>query len=165
MNEEISINLKTTFCFFFIFCCLLHFEDRSKVMANEIHVAVASNFYNPFKEIVNTFQQKTKHSVQIIPGSTGKLYAQIVNGAPFALFLSADTRRPILLESEGRAVSGSRFTYALGKIILWSPNPKKILDNGLSTLLKKNLNVNCYIWRRYKYQHLVGLVNNHRTMN
>ena len=108
------------------------------VQANEIQAAVAANFHNAFREIAGQFETKTGHKVLIIPGSTGKLYAQIVNGAPFELFLAADGRRPGLLEKEGKAVPGTRFTYALGKITLWSPNPDAISGNGESILRKKN---------------------------
>ena len=110
----------------------------SVAQANEIQAAVATNFHNAFREIVVQFERKTGHKVLIISGSTGKLYAQIVNGAPFELFLAADGRRPGLLEKESKAVPGTRFTYALGKITLWSPNPDAISGNGESILRKKN---------------------------
>ena len=110
----------------------------SEARANQVLAAVAANFYNPFKDITGQFEKKTGYRVQIISGSTGKLYAQIINGAPFELFLAADRRRPELLEQEGIAITGTRFTYAIGKITLWSPNADLISRNGQSILRKIN---------------------------
>jgi len=110
----------------------------SEARANQVLAAVAANFYNPFKDIAGQFEKKTGYRVQIISGSTGKLYAQIINGAPFELFLAADAWRPRLLEQEDKAVSGTRFTYALGKITLWSPNQNKISGDGKIILRKKD---------------------------
>jgi len=106
--------------------------------ANEIYAAVATNFHNPFKTIVKEFEKKSGHRVIIIPGSTGKLYAQIINGAPFDIFLSADELRPQLLIQSGIAISGTRYSYALGKITLWSPKPNIISDSLKSIFLVKN---------------------------
>jgi len=93
--------------------------------ADEIKVAVASNFYPAMKEIVLQYELKQSqssenHKIVIISGSSGKHYAQIINGAPFDIFFSADKSRPTLLENKGMSESGSRFTYALGRLILWS---------------------------------------------
>lgn len=85
-----------------------------------VTVAVASNFVKTAAEVSAAFTEITAVPVRISPGSTGKLYAQIVNGAPFDLFLSADTERPLLLEQSGYAVNGSRQTYAIGSLVLWS---------------------------------------------
>ena len=104
--------------------------------ADEIQAAVATNFHNPFKAVVKQFEKKTAHKVIIIAGSTGKLYAQIVNGAPFDIFLSADSLRPKLLIQKGRAISGSQYSYAFGKITLWSPRSNVISESLKSTLLK-----------------------------
>ena len=86
--------------------------------AGEVQVAVASNFIGPLKAIKARFEKDTAHRMIIISGSTGKLYAQIKHGAPFDLLLAADSLRPRLLEEEGFAVSGSRFTYAVGRLTL-----------------------------------------------
>jgi molybdate transport system substrate-binding protein len=102
----------------------------SFAQAGEVHVAVASNFINPLKAISRHFEQETGHRVVVIPGSTGKLYAQVKHGAPFDLLLAADALRPRLLEEEGFAVSGSRFTYAIGKLTLWSRDPGRIDGAG-----------------------------------
>lgn len=90
-------------------------------MADEIRVAVASNFAGAIKRVAERFEVHTDHKVTLIFGSTGKLYAQIKHGAPFDLFFAADARRPELLDTEGVALPGSRFTYAIGKLVLWSP--------------------------------------------
>ncbi len=76
------------------------------------------------------FERESGHRVVVIAGSTGKLYAQIRHGAPFDVFFAADSRRPALLEQEGVAVRGSRFTYALGRLVLWSPAPGVVDREG-----------------------------------
>ena len=86
-------------------------------------VAVASNFHSTAKEIASRFTASTDVSVRLSAGSTGKIYAQIVNGAPYDIFLAADDERPKLLEASGHAVAGSRFTYAVGSLVLWSADP------------------------------------------
>lgn len=88
--------------------------------AATIKVAVASNFKDTFKVIVQNFEEQTGHSVLISSGSTGKHFAQIANGAPFDLFLAADTERPRLAEQRGLGILGSRRTYAIGKLALLS---------------------------------------------
>ena len=98
--------------------------------AGETKVAVASNFTNAVKAITKQFEAETGHSVTLAFGSTGKHYAQIKNGAPFSAFLAADVRRPHLLEDEGLAVEGTRFTYAVGRIVLWSPDENLVDAKG-----------------------------------
>ncbi len=105
-------------------------------MAAELRVAVASNFTRAMITLANQFETDTGHKVKLVFGSTGKHYAQIRNGAPFDAFFSADMKRPKLLEEEGLAVPGSRFSYALGKLVLWSPKAGyidpagKVLSDG-----------------------------------
>jgi len=99
--------------------------SSTQIFADEIKVAVASNFYPAMKEIVlqyesNQSQSSGNHKIVLISGSSGKHFAQIINGAPFDIFFSADKVRPILLEKKGISETGSRFTYALGKLVLWS---------------------------------------------
>jgi molybdate transport system substrate-binding protein len=106
--------------------------------AGEVTVAVASNFLNPFKQLVPVFQKQSGHTVRTVSGSTGKLYAQILHGAPFEVFLAADSERPRLLEQSGQAVRATRFTYAQGKIVLWSADPKRIPADGKRTLDHRN---------------------------
>ncbi len=108
------------------------------VYAGEVTVAVASNFLNPFKQLIPVFEKKSGHTVRTVSGSTGKLYAQILHGAPFEVFLAADSERPRLLEKNRQAMAGTRFTYARGKIVLWSADPRRIAADGESTLHLKN---------------------------
>jgi molybdate transport system substrate-binding protein len=90
------------------------------VKADQIHVAVAANFNEPAREIAELFRKKTHHKVILITGSSGAFYTQITHGAPFEVFLSADEERPRLAVENGFAVQDSRFTYAIGKLVLWS---------------------------------------------
>ena len=95
------------------------------VDANDtITIAVASNFAETAAELAADFSESSADRVRISSGSTGKLYAQIVNGAPFDVFLSADAERPRLLERNGHAVPGTRATYATGTLVLWSSDGK-----------------------------------------
>ena len=89
----------------------------------EVRVAVAANFTAPCEEIARAFEKRSGHRVMVSAGSTGKLAAQIQNGAPFDVLLAADAERPALLEQGGTAVAGSRFTYARGRLVLWSADP------------------------------------------
>jgi molybdate transport system substrate-binding protein len=98
--------------------------------AEEVVVAVAANFTAPMKQIAAAFERDTGHKVTASFGSTGNLYAQIRNGAPFEAFLAADLKTPTKLEKEGLAVAGSRFTYAVGQLVLWSPKPGLVDDKG-----------------------------------
>jgi molybdate transport system substrate-binding protein len=88
--------------------------------ADEVQVAVAANFAGPFAQIATGFTAATGHQAVMSTGSTGKFYAQIRNGAPFAVLIAADDETPIKLINEGLAVKGSSFTYAVGKLVLWS---------------------------------------------
>jgi len=99
--------------------------SATQISADEIKVAVASNFYPAMKEIVLQYELKQSqssenHNIVLISGSSGKHFAQIINGAPFDIFFSADKFRPTLLEKKGISETGSRFTYALGRLVLWS---------------------------------------------
>jgi molybdate transport system substrate-binding protein len=98
--------------------------------AEEAQVAVAANFTAPMKEIIAAFEQDSGHEIKASYGSTGKLYAQIQNGAPFQALLAADPQRPQLLEDEGVGVPGSRFTYAIGTLVLWSADPDFVDNEG-----------------------------------
>lgn len=110
----------------------------SLAQAGEVKVAVAANFLGPLKEIAARFEKASGHKAVVISGSTGKLYAQIKNGAPFDIFLAADAERPALLEKEGFAVSGSVRTYAIGQLTLWSPDPEKINGDAVKILQERN---------------------------
>lgn len=89
--------------------------------AGEVQVAVASNFTAPMQAMAVAFERETGHTVRMSFGASGKFYAQIKHGAPFEVLLSADEEKPAQLEKEGLTVPGSRFTYALGTLVLWSP--------------------------------------------
>ena len=98
--------------------------------AEGVQVAVAANFAQPMKKIAEAFEQATGHKAVLAFGSTGKFHAQIANGAPFDVFLAADAQTPARLEREGAAIPGSRFTYAIGKLALWSAKPNFVDDRG-----------------------------------
>lgn len=107
----------------------------NEAIADEIKIAVASNFYPTMKELVTHFESITPNSdttnnIVLISGSSGKHYAQILNGAPFDLFFSADKLRPNMLEKEEVFNNQSRFTYALGKLALWSPFNEYVDSDG-----------------------------------
>ena len=91
--------------------------------AADVAVAVAANFSAPLEKLAAAFEKQSGHHLVVSSGSSGKLYLQITAGAPFAVMLSADVERPERLEKEGAAVSGTRFTYAIGKLVLWSRDP------------------------------------------
>ena len=91
--------------------------------AADVQVAVAANFTEPAKEIAAAFKARTGRSVTLVFGSSGQFYAQITQGAPFEVFLSADVERPRKAEQEGLAVPGTRFTYAVGRLVLYSRDP------------------------------------------
>jgi molybdate transport system substrate-binding protein len=94
--------------------------------AAEINVAVAANFTEAAKEIAAAFERKTGNKVLLSFGSSGQFYTQITQDAPFQVFLSADQERPEKAVAEGFAVPDSRFTYAVGKLVLWSRDPKVV---------------------------------------
>lgn len=98
------------------------------VHADETIVAVAANFGRAMARLEPAFEQASGHRLTVVLGSSGKLAAQVQQGAPFDVFLSADTERPALLENSGLGVAGSRFTYAVGRLALWSRNPRAIGD-------------------------------------
>ncbi|MGZ5007437.1 MAG: molybdate ABC transporter substrate-binding protein [Methylobacter sp.] len=93
-------------------------------------VAVASNFTKPMTEIAAAFEKATGHSASLSFGSSGKFVSQFENGGPFEVFLSADDKGPTKLEQSGLAVPNTRFTYALGKLVLWSATPGLVDDQG-----------------------------------
>jgi molybdate transport system substrate-binding protein len=98
--------------------------------AGEVQVAVAANFAGPFARIAADFAAETGHKAISITGSTGKFYTQIKEGAPFELLLAADDETPKKLEDEGLGVKGQRFTYAKGKLVLWSAQPGLVDNQG-----------------------------------
>ena len=102
----------------------------SAVQAADVHVAVAANFAEPIKAVAAVLEKSTGHKLVVTLGATGKLYAQIKNGAPFDVLLAANTDVPQQLEKDGLTQPGSRFTYATGKLVLWSADAGKVDVRG-----------------------------------
>ncbi len=98
--------------------------------AGEVQVAVAANFTAPMQQIAAAFEQDTGNKAVLAFGATGKFYAQIHNGAPFEILLAADDETPLKLERERQTVPGSRFTYAIGKLVLWSAKAGYVDSQG-----------------------------------
>ena len=104
--------------------------------AAEVHIAVAANFTAPINEIAAAFEKASGHKVIAAFGPTGGLYTQIKHGAPFEVFLAADDSTPARLETEGEILAGSRFTYAIGKLVLWSASAGYVDAEG--EVLRRN---------------------------
>lgn len=98
--------------------------------AAETNVAVAANFTEPAKEIARAFEAKTGHKAVLSFGATGQFYAQIRQDAPYAVFLAADETTPAKAVAEGLAIADSRFTYAIGRLVLWSKDPAAVTDEA-----------------------------------
>lgn len=105
--------------------------------ADTVTLAVAANFSAPMQKLAAAFEQETGHKVVAAFGSTGKFYTQIKNGAPFEVLLAADDDTPAKLIQEGAAVTGSAYTYAIGKLVLWSAQPG-VVDAAGEVLKKGN---------------------------
>jgi molybdate transport system substrate-binding protein len=105
------------------------------VSAEEVQVAVAANFAAPMQAIATAFEKDTGHKARLAFGSSGKFYAQIKNGAPFQVLLSADAETPARLEQEGMTVPATRFTYAIGALVLWSASEDRV--DGRGDVLRK----------------------------
>ncbi|MCY1420413.1 Molybdate-binding periplasmic protein precursor [compost metagenome] len=112
------------------------FTLAGNALAGEVQVAVAANFTAPIQAIASDFEKETGHKLVAAYGATGQFYSQIKNGAPFEVFLAADDTTPAKLEKEGESVAGSRFTYATGKLVLWSAQDGYVDTKG--DVLKKN---------------------------
>jgi len=109
---------------------LTTFFSIGAVQAAEVQVAVAANFTAPIQAMTADFEKDTGHKLVAAFGATGQFYTQIKNGAPFEVFLAADDTTPAKLESEGNTVKGSRFTYAVGTLALWSAKDGYVDDQG-----------------------------------
>jgi molybdate transport system substrate-binding protein len=112
------------------FAGLLALMAGAAAQADEVQVAVAANFTAPMQKIAAEFAKDTGHKAVLAFGATGKFYAQIVNGAPFEVLLAADDETPARLEAEHRTVPGTRFTYAIGKLVLWSAKDGVVDNQG-----------------------------------
>ena len=115
---------------FQVLLSLLLLSLAAHTLADTVEVAVASNFATPIKSIATAFQKKTGHSLNPVTGASGKFYVQIQNAAPFEVFLSADDVIPAKLEQENLAVAGSHYTYATGRLVLWSAKPDLVDEQG-----------------------------------
>lgn len=120
--SRISVAKLSTLLSALLFASALH--------AGEVQVAVAANFTAPMQQIATDFEKETGHKATLSFGATGKFYAQITNGAPFEVFLSADDETPAKLEKELLSVPHSRFTYAIGKLVLWSAKDGYVDSKG-----------------------------------
>ncbi|RYY64325.1 MAG: molybdate ABC transporter substrate-binding protein [Comamonadaceae bacterium] len=103
---------------------------HAQASAADVNVAVAANFTAPMRTIAQAFEQETGHKAVLSFGSTGNFHAQVRNGAPFHVLLAADDETPLKLEQEGLGVAGSRFTYATGRLVLWSRQAGLVDDKG-----------------------------------
>lgn len=119
-----------TICFFAIGVIL------GTANAEQATVAVAANFLTAANALTQEFELSSEHKLVMTSGSTGQLYAQIVNGAPFDVLLAADRERPRLLANSGRGDASSVFTYAIGRLVLWSGSVDRIHDGPIDELLK-----------------------------
>jgi molybdate transport system substrate-binding protein len=113
----------------FLLAALL-FVASFAAAAAQVRVAVAANMTAPIARIAEGFKAATGHEAVVALGSTGKFYAQIRNGAPFEVLLAADAATPQRLEAEGLAQPGTRFTYAIGQLVLWSAQPGVVDARG-----------------------------------
>ena len=109
----------------------------SKIRASEepLRIAVASNFLNTATRVANQYEKNHSGSVELISGSTGKLYAQILNGAPYDIFLAADSVRPKLLAESDKGFSNTTHVYAKGRLALWAPKMNKDIKTCNASLL------------------------------
>jgi molybdate transport system substrate-binding protein len=110
--------------------CLFLAIAAVAAQAGEVQVAVAANFAGPMGSIGRAFTASTGHTLKVSSGATGKFYAQIVAGAPFDVLIAADDETPRRLVAEGHAVAGSAFTYAIGRLVLWSARPGYVDEQG-----------------------------------
>lgn len=118
-----------------ILIAAIFFTSTSFGRAAQAVVAVAANFAEPAQQIAKIFKKETGHDISLSFGATGNFYNQIIQGAPFDVFLAADTERPQKVVTEGYGVAGTNFTYAIGTLVLWSARPElikgpEILENS-----------------------------------
>ncbi|MBF0141836.1 MAG: molybdate ABC transporter substrate-binding protein [Magnetococcales bacterium] len=106
--------------------------------AETVSVAVTASFAKPFRELAAAFERRTRHGVEISAGSTGKLFAQIVHGAPYHLFVAADAVRPRELEEKGLVTARGVTTLGFGRLLLWSPDPALLTDGGEPYLRRRS---------------------------
>ena len=122
--------MKPTAALGFAIAALLSLLASASAVAADTQVAVAANFTAPAREIAQAFTARTGHHAILSFGSSGQFYTQITHGAPYEVFLSADADRPRRAEQDGVAGPGTRFTYAVGRLVLWSSTPGLVDDKG-----------------------------------
>ncbi len=122
----------------FLFCLCFAVFLPAEAMASEATIAVAANFFSTLVDLQKNFEASSQHRLAIVSGATGKLAAQIVAGAPFDVFLSADDKATGKLTHGGQAVAGSEFTYAMGRLALFSADPELIKADGAAVLTAGN---------------------------
>jgi molybdate transport system substrate-binding protein len=128
MFRGVIIKASCSVCLAVVFCL------ANSVYADTLKVAVASNALKAVEDIARRFEQSTGHKILISAGSTSKLYTQILNGAPFDVFLAANEREPEALQKQNLIIPGSRFTYAVGRLVLFSKDTQRIGQDGASFL-------------------------------
>lgn len=133
-NFEMNRTINAAFTRWTFILCLL----PALTIADEVRVAVASNFRPAMENLVPVFESQSDYNVAVSYSSTGKHYAQLINGAPFDVFLAADTERAWQLESSGVGIAGTRFTYAMGTLVLWAQDAK-LGEDGVAALSNKDL--------------------------
>ena len=126
-------------CYRTVLAFIMLAMNVTAALADEANIAVAANFTGVIKQLQPLFEKATGHRLKVSFGSTGKLYAQIENGAPFDAFLAADNARPLKAEQQGLAVEGSRFVYAKGQLVLWSAE-KGLFESGEEYLRNAGFN-------------------------
>ena len=131
-----KIKIVITVLYISIFLVILPYKN---LIAKEIHVGVASNFLIPMNFIKKTFENKNNIKVFLSSGSSGSLYSQIINGAPLDIFLSADQELPKKLENTSKGIKGTRFTYAIGKLLLFSTNEELFNFTFPNIILSKKI--------------------------
>lgn len=117
-------------------CIILGLFPGLLLASDIVTVAVASNFASAGGDLAAVFTEETGVKIRFSPGSTGKLYAQILHGAPYDVFMAADEQRPLLLERRGHSVPGTRTTYAIGSLVLWSRD-ERLRDKDCYAALRR----------------------------
>lgn len=118
-SSIIPLKLKRLWCSIGLCCCLLLISQITTAKAANLKVAVASNFAPTLTTLADKYKQQTGQKILISAGSTGKLYAQILQGAPYDIYMAADSQRPQKLLQMGRVIDNASYTYAIGQLVLW----------------------------------------------
>ncbi len=111
--------------------------SAASARAEDLRIAVAANFLSTLQQLEHEFERVTPHEMTVIAGSTGLLYAQIRNGAPFDVLLAADQQRPAQLAADGFGDADSVFTYAIGRLVLWSADAERLTGQKLTQLTEQ----------------------------